>query len=362
MKAGKAGRLLLVAGFGWIVAGCGALPAAQRGQASFAPPTLTASRTALPSETPTPTTTPTPTLHPLSIEAMRQGDYPGSVITLVETLDPGANYSRYLASYISEGYKIYALLTVPFGEPPQGGWPVIIFNHGFIPPDEYRTTERYVAYVDSLARSGFMVFRPDYRGHGNSEGPATGAYGSPGYLVDVLNAVASMRGHPFANPERIGMWGHSMGGYLTLRAMVVSQDIRAGVIWAGVVGSYSDLLTRWRSTPTPPPPGTPTATARGWRASLLAAFGPPDENRALWASVSANSYLSDLSGPIQLHHGTGDTSVPYAFSELLYQQAIDAGAVAELYLYPGADHNLSDPFTLAMNRTIQFFDNYLQSP
>jgi fermentation-respiration switch protein FrsA (DUF1100 family) len=158
------------------------------------------------------------------------------------------------------------------------------------------------------------------------------------------------------------MWGHSMGGYLTLRAMVVSRDIRAGVIWAGVVGSYPDLLTRWRATPTPPPPGTPTPTPGGWRASLLEAFGPPDENPALWASVSANSYLADLSGPIQLHHGTGDTSVPYLFSELLHQQAIEAGAVAELYLYPGADHNLSGPFTLAMNRTIDFFDTYLQSP
>jgi dipeptidyl aminopeptidase/acylaminoacyl peptidase len=294
---------------------------------------------------------------------MRRGDYPGSILILEETLEPGANYYRYLASYLSEGYKIYALLTVPFGEGPPGGWPVIIFNHGFIPPDEYRTTERYVAYVDSLARSGFIVFRPDYRGHGNSEGPASGAYGSPGYLVDVLNAAAAMRLYPFANPDRIGMWGHSMGGYLTLRAMVVDEGLRAGVIWAGVVGSYADLFNRWRRTPTPAGPGTPTPLPfRGWRASLLEEFGPPDESPELWSSISANAYLTELSGPLQLHHGTADASVPFEFSETLYQQALEAGATVEFYSYPGADHNLSQPFSLAMSRTIQFFDTYLQAP
>ena len=52
--------------------------------------------------------------------------------------------------------------------------PVIIFNHGYIPPDVYRTTERYVAYVDLIARSGYIVLRSDYRGHDRSEAEARG--------------------------------------------------------------------------------------------------------------------------------------------------------------------------------------------
>ena len=88
------------------------------------------------------------------IEHMRQQSYPGSDLTVEETLEPGANYDRYVVSYLSEGNKIYALLTVPQGQMPQSGWPVIIFNHGYIPPAQYRTTERYVAYVDGFARNG----------------------------------------------------------------------------------------------------------------------------------------------------------------------------------------------------------------
>lgn len=330
--------------------------------AGVTPPTMivaTFTSTPLPSLTPTVTPTPTRTPHPMSIEALRQRSYPGSDITLVETLEPGDNYYRYYASYESEGLTIYALLTVPYSEPPPGGYPAIVFNHGYIPPDVYRTTERYVAYVDSLASHGYVVFRIDYRGHDRSEGEAAGAYSDPGYTVDVLNAVAALQRFPQVNPERIGMWGHSMGGYLTLRAMVVSPEIKAGVIWAGVVASYPDLLTRWRrgTGPTSTPSFSPS---RRWRSDWVTQFGTPEENPDFWNAVSANSFLGDLSGPIQLHHGTADTSVPLEFSEILYKQLLDAGQTTELYTYPGDDHNISNAFSVAMTRSIEFFDRYLK--
>src|SRR5919106_730525 len=215
-----------------------------------------------------------PILHPLQIEAMRAREYPGSDIVIETELDPGVNYRRFYVSYLSEGLKIYALMTVPNGEKPSTGWPVIIFNHGFIPPDVYRTTARYVAYVDLIARSGYIVFRSDYRGHDRSEGEANGAYSSPDYTVDVLNAVASMKRYPDADPNRIGMWGHSMGGYITLRSMVVTSDIRAGVIWAGVVGSYPEMLARWRRGSGASPTSTPSP--RSWRFSLVQEYGSPE--------------------------------------------------------------------------------------
>src|SRR3989344_5596994 len=158
-------------------------------------------------------------LHSLSIEALRAGDYPGSDIIVEQELSSGSNYKKYITSYRSEGLKIYALLTVPNGNPPEGGWPAIIFNHGYIPPAQYQTTERYVAYTDAFSSNGYVLLRPDYRGHGNSEGQPTGAYGSNGYTIDVLNALASLKklrdpetssGRQIVNPERIGMWGHSM--------------------------------------------------------------------------------------------------------------------------------------------------------
>lgn len=312
---------------------------------------------------PTATSTPTPTPpHELSIERMRQQAYPGSDIVIEQTLDPGVNYDRYIASYQSEGLKIYALLTVPRGEKPATGWPVVVFNHGYIPPAQYRTTERYVAYVDAFARSGYIVFRSDYRGHGSSEGEARGGYGSPDYTIDVLNAVTAIQNYPDADPDRIGMWGHSMGGYITLRAMVVSHDIKAGVIWAGVVASYPDLIARWtRRGASEDAPPRPTSTwHRRWRDDLISEYGAPEDNPDFWASISANSFLADLPGPVQLHHGTADTHVPIEFSETLYQQIQDAGGTVEFYTYEGDNHNISNHLTLALQRSVEFFDTYVK--
>ena len=306
-----------------------------------------------------PTPSPTATLFPMSILAERQKLYPGSDIVIEDTLDPGANYARYYASYLSEGLKIYALLTVPNGEMPPGGWPAIVFNHGYIPPDVYRTTERYIAYVDSLARHGYVVFRIDYRGNDRSEGLPTGAYGDPGYTSDVLNAVASLERFPQVNPQRIGMWGHSMGGFLTLRAMVISHDIKAGVIWSGVVGSYADMLYHWRRPAPTTAPATPNP-GRGWRGGWINQYGSPEQNPDFWNGISANSYLADISGPLQLHAAPSDEEVPFEFSQTLYDELVQAGKEVEFYAYPDDNHNLSNQFSTAMARTLEFFDRYLK--
>jgi dipeptidyl aminopeptidase/acylaminoacyl peptidase len=307
--------------------------------------------------TPTPTPSPTPTPHPLTIESMREREYPGSDIVIEQTLESGSNYRRYIVSYRSEGLKIFALMTIPNGTKPKTGWPVVVFNHGYIPPAEYKTTERYVAYVDGFAKSGYIVLRSDYRGHDNSEGFPTGAYGSPDYTIDVLNAVASIKKYKDADSNRIGMWGHSMGGHITLRAMVTTKDIKAGVIWAGVVASYSDMMYSWRRpTNSTPIPGI----ARGWRQGLADQHGTPEQNQQFWDSISPSAYVNDLSGPLQLHHGTADTSVPFEFSEKLYAQVKQVGKPVEFFSYKGDNHNISINFSTAIQRSIQFFNKYVK--
>jgi len=325
-------------------------------------PALPASPTPQPAPTvvvvPTAMPSPTASPHPLSIAAARSRDYAGSDLTVEQTLAPGSNYDRFLTSYRSDGLKIYALLTVPRGARPQTGWPVIVFNHGYVPPAQYRTTERYIAYTDAFSRNGYMVLRPDYRGHGSSEGEARGGYGNEDYVTDVLNAFASVRRHPNADPERVGMWGHSMGGYITLRSMAISPAIKAGVIWGGVVGSYPDPIYNWGRTPAV---STPTAAqSRSWRNVLVRDFGTPEESPGFWASISANTYVQDLGGPIQLHHGSADSSVPVQMSITLDRQIREIGGPVELFTYPGDDHDISRNLGTALNHSVAFFDTHVK--
>ncbi len=307
----------------------------------------------------------TPNLSPdsaLSIAAMRSVSYPGSDLTIEQTLAPDVNSRQYIASYLSEDLKIYGLLTVPEGTKPPGGWPVIIFNHGYIPPDQYRTTERYVAYVDAFARNGYIVFKSDYRGHGSSEGKPESAYYSPAYAIDILNALASVKRYNEADPARIGMWGHSLGGNITLRDIIVNtKNIKAAVIWGGVVGSYYDLANNWQHRVAYRPPAPELANRNSGRQQFISMYGAPATSSAFWNSIDPTAHLADITASVQLHTGGSDGEVPVVFSQNLYASLTKLGKIVEYYNYPGGDHNISSPdFELAMQRSIDFFNKYLK--
>ncbi|QQG43177.1 MAG: alpha/beta fold hydrolase [Candidatus Daviesbacteria bacterium] len=297
----------------------------------------------------------------LAIEEMRQKSYPGSDLKIEQTLDDGGNYHQYIASYQSEGLKIYGLLTVPLGEKPNDGWPAILFNHGYIPPAQYQTTEKYVDYVNAFASNSYIVFKSDYRGHGQSQGEPSGAYYSPAYTVDVLNALSSLKKFPDANPNKIGMWGHSLGGNITLRSLVISSaDIKAAVIWNGVVGTYDDLMNNWRRRVTYSPPPNQLALRSLHRNNLIKKYGSLADNPNFWHSIDPNYYIQDIAAPVQLHAGLSDEEVPWQFSEGLYNRLKEAKKEVKFYTYLEADHNLSQPFSVAIQRSIDFFDQYLK--
>jgi dipeptidyl aminopeptidase/acylaminoacyl peptidase len=298
--------------------------------------------------------------NPLTIQAMRERNYPGSDITIEQKLSPGKNYDQYIASYQSDGLKIYALLTVPIGQKPTNGWPVILFNHGYIPPGEYQTTKKYEAYVEAFANQGYIVFKPDFRGNGKSEGQAGSAYFSPNYVTDDLNALSSIKKYPAANPDKIGVWGHSMGGNITLKDLVISKDIKAAVIWGGVVGSYNDLINNWQNRVSYHPAPEDLRLRNQNRQNLINQYGTPQSNPDFWNSIDPTYFISDITAPVQLDVGAADNEVPPDFSSSLNNKLQSKGKTVEYYIYPGSDHNISQGFGLAMKRSIAFFDHYLK--
>lgn len=324
---------------------------------------------ATPTATPSPTTTPTPTPteivfevgNQLTIRYLRQLSIEPSPITFLRELEPGYNYERHLVSYQSQGHRIYGLLTIPYGEAPPGGHKAIVFNHGYIPPRQYSTTSRYESQIHFLARTGFVVFKIDYRGHGRSEGEAEGSYFSPGYTIDALTAFKSLQELAFINPQAIGMWGHSMGGNVVLRAMLIEPEIRAGVIWAGAVYSYDDFARYGISDRTYQPP--PTAVAVKDRHPSLAIrelYGTPDTRLPYWRAVSLTENIETLVSPLQLHHARDDRVVDIGYAQELAAVLEEKGKEYEFYAYEKGGHNLISPsFRPAMLATVEFFNRHL---
>lgn len=357
-------------------AGC-SLPGSQSGISELLPvPEQAALKSPFPSSTLTLTPVPSSTPDPipteivfevgkeLTINYLRELEIRGSEIVFHERLSAGWNYHRHLVSYTSEGNRIYGLLTIPIGDPPEGGFKAIVFNHGYIPPTVYQTTQRYEAYVDVLARNGFVVFKIDYRGHGNSDGFPSGSYFSPGYTIDSVSALKSLQTLDNIDPDGIGMWGHSMAGNLVLRAMLVEPEIKAGVIWAGAVYSYEDFLVYGISDHTYQPPAPPGELEedehlRGTRA-IFEANGWPDLSRPYWQAVSLTENIEFLTAPLQLHHAVDDPVVDINYSHGLAGVLLKNGKPYEFYTYDGGGHNLISPwFDQAMLRTVQFFKDNL---
>lgn len=292
----------------------------------------------------------------LTIPFLRSRSYEGSQIELKQILGEFPSYTSHLASYSSDGLTINGVLTIPTGEPPKGGFPAVVFLHGYVQPNLYKTTEKYVDYVNYLARNGLVVYKIDLRGHGESEGEPSGAYFSGDYIVDTLNAVESLKKMDSVNPDQIGLWGHSMSGNTVLRTMVVDPKIKAGVIWAGAVYSYTDFTQyRLNDRSFVRRNDIPSRFLRR-STDLFSTVGEISEDNDFWKMVAPTNYLDELGGGIQLHHAENDEVVNINYSRELSERLEKSGASYELHTYSQGGHNLSSPsFTQAMMRTVEFY-------
>lgn len=315
--------------------------------------------------------TPTPTPFPfqeITIPYLRSRTYESS-LGPSELISQNSEYTSYLTSYNSDGLKINAQLTVPAGEMPSGGWPAIIFVHGYIPPRSYQTLVNYASYVDYLASNGFVVLKTDLRGHGTSEGDSGGAYYSSDYIIDVLNARAALqKGINIANgtgsePVRIGnigLWGHSMAGNVVSRSLAASPNIPAISIWAGAVYTYEDFqqFSIEDNSYRPPSEDSP---ARRRRAEMFAKYGEFEPNSEFWKQVPMTNYLDEIKGAIQINHALDDNVVDIGYSRNFNEILEKTSIPHELQEYSSGGHNfVGGTFSEAMRTTVDFFDKFLR--
>jgi dipeptidyl aminopeptidase/acylaminoacyl peptidase len=317
-------------------------------------------KTALPS-TPVFDQEATPTPFPfqeLTIPYLRARNYDSS-ITGMEKVSENNLYESYLASYTSDGLKINGQLTKPREEMPQGGWPAIVFVHGYIPPSQYQTFSNYSSYVDYLAREGFVVFKIDLRGHADSEGEPGGAYYSSDYIIDVLSAYSALQESDFVNHKKIGLWGHSMAGNVVFRSLASKPGIPAVVIWAGAVYSYTDWDKYGIQDGSYQPPNDDSERARK-RRLLLSTYGEFDPKSSFWKQVAPTNYLSEIKGAVQLNHAIDDNVVDIGYSRDLSSLLGQAGITHDLKEYQTGGHNLAGAsFNQAMQNTVNFYKNHL---
>lgn len=271
------------------------------------------------------------------IEQLRQREFKGGEIKIEETVADNASYISYIFSYPSDDLTIYGRMNVPKRNSP---FPVTILNHGYFNQSSFQSGDGTQTMADILARNGYLTLASDYRGFGKSENDPQGSRGhNPNYAIDILNLISSVKSLPQADQNKIGMWGHSMGGEVSLRTVEASGQVKALVLWAPTSGRTSDNA----------------AFYGGGRRSPSGTSSPSLEGS------SPINYLKYINTPISLHQGLADTEVKPEWSIELKNALEKEGKTVEYFEYEGQDHNFRNlGWDLISQRTLEFYNKYLK--
>lgn len=289
--------------------------------------------------------------HPVSLPALMAKEYDGRDFTIGQVLDNNSVYTRYYITYMSGELKISGIMNVPKATPPEGGYPVLILNHGYIDPAIYTNGRGLKREQDYLVRQGFVIIHPDYRNHAESDDDEESETRFRlGYTEDVINAVLAIQkaNLPYVNPEKIGMMGHSMGGGITQNVLVVKPDlVKAAVLYAPVSGNYKDNYERYTTS-------RPETLAR-----IIARYGDVAADVEFWSNISASTFFNRVEAPVEIHIGTNDESVEPAWSYAIRDKLQALGKPVILHEYLGERHEFSRDWPLMMQRIADFFKQQL---
>lgn len=229
------------------------------------------------------------------------------------------------------------MMNVPEGN---GPFPVIVLNHGYFSPSSFNSGDGTRTMADILATDGYITVASDYRGHGQSEDDQQQKRGGhrPEFAIDVLNLIASIKSIQKADPTKIGMWGHSMGGEVSLRTAEATDNVKAIALWASTSGRSSD-----------------NASFYGGKGSLRPTNNPDD------GGTFPIDFLKYISAPISLHQGLSDTEVNPEWSKELNNALKKEGKIVEYFEYEGQDHNFKNlGWDEISRRTLDFYNRYLK--
>jgi uncharacterized protein len=299
------------------VAACSSGQTAVRPQPSGTPSGPPAQRA--PAATPTPA--PTPPLPPYTIESLRARAYPGGKLTIGDQMSRGQGYTKYHMSWPSSGQAMTGTISLPDGA---GPFPVVVVNHGFIPPERYWIGQDSGIFGDPMAANGFISVAPNWPGYAGS-GPAPPDLPQiVGQLVTALDLVSSLNSLPQADMGKIAFVGHSNGGGISELAMVIDARVKAVVLQAPVSTDMADNARKW------------------WvqRPDSLAGLGTPDTNPDGYRHLSPRNYLASSGPPVLIIQGTSDHTIPADWTNATYSALQQAGIESKLMWVDGADHDL----------------------
>lgn len=240
-------------------------------------------------------------------------------------------YAKYVSSHLPtefgtiqahDGQTLYYSMIKPAGFDPAKRYPVFLFTYGG--PHSQRVTRQWGPLFNQyMAQQGFVVFVLDNRGSSRRERAFTDViYGNLGAheVEDQLTGIDWLAKQSFVDPKRVGVFGWSYGGFMTLRLLEAGSDKIAMGVAVAPVTDWSLYDTHYTE-------------------QFVGAT--PQSDPAAYERSGVFAHLDGLKSPLLLVHGMADDNVLFTNTTRLIDALVNRDVQFELMTYPGAKHGLS---------------------
>jgi dipeptidyl aminopeptidase/acylaminoacyl peptidase len=248
-----------------------------------------------------------------------------------------------------DGWEIEGILVTPPDYQPGRKYPFLVAIHGG-PYGRTLNTLRQYYNLQVWTAQGYAVLAPNYRGsagYGNKFGIANrGDLGGKDYR-DIMAGVDHVIGLGIADPERMGVFGGSYGGYMTNWIITQTNRFKAAVSMFGIFNLITDFSNSYLPS---------------WEPDYLVDYYW--ENMDIYVKRSPFYYVKNITTPVLILHGEEDPNTFISNSKEMYRALRTLGKTVEFVRYPREEHGLREPNHRIdeMRRTLLWFDKYLKSP
>ncbi len=277
-----------------------------------------------------------------AIEKLGKREY-GSEIFLDEVIATTSAFSVYKFHFDSDGKKVTGLAHVPNS---CKKCPVIAQFRGYVERGIYQPGVGTKRSAEVFAKSGFISLAPDGLGYGESDNPGEDVFEERfRTYTTALNLLSAIGDWPVADPDRVGIWGHSNGGQVALTVLEISGKNYPTTVWAPVSKPFPYSILYY----------TDEAEDHGkaMRKELAKFEQEYDVER-----YSLANYLERINAALQIHQGTADEAVQFKWNRELTGRLKELGKEVTYFEYPGADHNLTPVWNSVVKRDIEFFNEH----
>lgn len=246
-------------------------------------------------------------IFPYSIPTLQKRKYQKGQVNYEKILSEDKEVVTYLISYLSDGYKVYSLLSAPLKR--DFRTPIVLISHKS--DLNFNSEQTLLGVTREISRQGFIVLRPDFRGYGMSEGESIGV-DSLSTPIDIINLMYSLDTQEKVVGDKFHFWGEEDGAEAILKTLeiagksqILSDKIDKAVLVNPLYDTTAKLISEQKS-------GSISPVYK----DLVDIIGEVSSESKQWEDLNPKNFIDFIESEIQIIDTQIDNETVFQSQEL----------------------------------------------